>query len=246
MYRQVDGIAMGSPLGPVFANIFMAHCESLIPTEVWSDLYRRYMDDTFSLFPKEQDAVMFLARLNGVHKSLTFTMESKKDGRLPFLDVSVIRQSHGFSTTVYRKPTFTDLYLRWNSYAPKSQKIALVKSLSSRAKRLCSSQYLDDEIIQLTSILQRNGYPVALLQRLIAQVLQGSERKPVSSSHAVIRLPWLGHKSLPFKRMISQLNDKFAPTISVVCCFTTKNMFPTTNKDVLPMTDQSKIVYLRM
>ena len=173
-------------------------------------------------------------------------METEKGGRLPFLDVSVIRQSHGFSTTVYRKPTFTGLYLRWNSCAPKSQKIALVKSLSTRAKRLCSSQYRDDEITQLISILQRNGYPVALLQRLIAQVLQGSERKPVSSNHAVIRLPWLGHKSLPFKRMISQLTDKFAPTVSAVCCFTTKEMFPTTNKDVLSMTDQSKIVYLRM
>ena len=101
MYRQVDGVAMGSPLGPVFANIFMGRCESLIPMDVWPDLYRRYMDDTFSLFPKEQDSVLFLDRLNGVHKSLTFTMESEKDGRLPFLDVSVIRQSHGFSTTVY-------------------------------------------------------------------------------------------------------------------------------------------------
>ena len=147
---------------------------------------------------------------------------------------------------LYRKPTLTGLYLRWNIYTPKSQKIALVKSLSSRAKRLCSSQYLDDEITQLTSILQRNGYPVALLQHFIAQVLQGSERKPVSSSHAVIRLSWLSHKSLPFRRMISQLTYKFATTVSAVCCFTTKKMFPTTNKDVLPRTDQSKIVYLRI
>ena len=145
-----------------------------------------------------------------------------------------------FSTTVYRKPTFTGLYLRWNNYAPKGQKIAQVKSLSSRAKCLCSSQYLEDEITQLTSILQLNGYPVALLQRFIAQVLQRSE----GSNHDVIRLTWLGHKSLPFKRMISQLAEKFAPMISATCCFTTKKMFQTTNKDVLPMIDKSKIVYL--
>ena len=149
-----------------------------------------------------------------------------------------------FSTTVYRKPTFTGLYLRWNNYAPKVQKIAQVKSLSSRAKCLCSSQYLDDEITQLTSILQRNGYPVALLQRFIAQVLQGSDRRPASSNHDVIRLTWLGHKSLPFKGMISQLAEKFAPMISATCFFTTKKMFPTTNKDVLPIIDKSRIVYL--
>ena len=76
------------------------------------------------------------------------------------------------------------------------------------------------------------------------QKLEGSERKPVSSNHAVIRLPWLGHKSLPFKRIISHLTDKFLPTVSAICCLTTKKMFPTTNKDVLPMIDKSEIVYL--
>ena len=127
-----------------------------------------------------------------------------------------------FQALIIGMPKFTGFYLRWNSYAPKSQKIALVRSLSSRAKRLCSSQYLDDEIGQLTSILPRNGYLVALLQRLLAQVLQGSERKPESSNPAVIRLPWLGHQSLPFKRIISQLTDKFVPTVSAICYFTTK------------------------
>ena len=100
MYRQVDGVAMGSPLGPAPANRFMRCCELLVPTEVWPGLYRRYMDSTFSLFPKEQDAVRFGDRLNGVHKSLKFTMESEKEGELPFLDIRVIQLSHGFSTTV--------------------------------------------------------------------------------------------------------------------------------------------------
>jgi len=31
MYKQVDGVAMGSPLGPLLANVFLGYCESLIP-----------------------------------------------------------------------------------------------------------------------------------------------------------------------------------------------------------------------
>ena len=37
---------------------------------------------------------------------------------------------------------------------------------------------------------------------------------------------------LPFKKMISQLTNKFVPTVSAICCFARKEMFPTTNKDV--------------
>ena len=54
VYQQIDGVAMGSSLGPILANIYMAHLEEefffknslpFSPT-----FYRRYVDDTFCLF----------------------------------------------------------------------------------------------------------------------------------------------------------------------------------------------------
>ena len=54
MYRQLDGVAMGSPLGPSFANIFLSHHEKQwlqnCPSDFKPTLYRRYIDDTFLLF----------------------------------------------------------------------------------------------------------------------------------------------------------------------------------------------------
>ena len=51
-------------------------------------------------------------------------MESEEDNKLPFLDVLVIREETEFSSTIYRKPTFTGLYNRRDSYSAYDQKIA--------------------------------------------------------------------------------------------------------------------------
>ena len=53
-YKQIDGVAMGSPLGPTFANIFLSYYEQIwlknCPYEFKPVIYKRYVDDTFLLF----------------------------------------------------------------------------------------------------------------------------------------------------------------------------------------------------
>ena len=50
IYTQCDGVAMGSPLGPLFANIFMISLEENILPKLESYLcnWRRYIDDIFA------------------------------------------------------------------------------------------------------------------------------------------------------------------------------------------------------
>ena len=50
IYIQRDGVAMGSPLGPVLAGIFMVNLEmSLVPQlNVYINFWRRYVDDTIT------------------------------------------------------------------------------------------------------------------------------------------------------------------------------------------------------
>ena len=75
IYRQNDGVAMGSPLGPVLANIFVGFCETLIPDHLWPRFYKRYVDDTFSLFTNEEESMAFFQAPDCVHCDLQFTME---------------------------------------------------------------------------------------------------------------------------------------------------------------------------
>ena len=81
-YDQVDGVAMGSPLGPVLTNLFMGVMEN-----VWlSDyngppvlFYKRYVDDIFCVFENAEHAVQSKTLI------LSSQLNMKKMGNCRFL-----------------------------------------------------------------------------------------------------------------------------------------------------------------
>ena len=155
---------MGSPLGPVLANIFMCHLESSALNMYQGNqplLYRRYMDDTFLIFNSPLDVTSFYDWMNSQHEHIKFTMEQEQDGRISFLDVLVTREPNGhLVTSVYRKPSFSGLYLRWDSFVPKQYKRGLVTCLLNHAWRLCSTyQLFHEEVTFNKHLLVANGYP---------------------------------------------------------------------------------------
>ena len=78
MFRQVDGVAMGSPLGPTLANIFMGHLESLYFQNGHRPIaYYRYVDDCFVLFNNKTECDSMFAAFNLLHPSINFTLEAK-------------------------------------------------------------------------------------------------------------------------------------------------------------------------
>ena len=58
-YDKTDGVAMGSPLAPILANIFMGSHERNWITD-YNDtktfFYRRYVEDIFCVFTNETEA----------------------------------------------------------------------------------------------------------------------------------------------------------------------------------------------
>ena len=147
MHRQIDGVAMGSPLGPAFANIFVGYQEvKLFGNTNKPSAYFHYVDDTFAAFNNEDNCNNFFTHLNSLHSSLRFTQEKESNSSLPFLDVLVERQNSDFVTSVYRKPTFTGQYLRWNSFSPTERKTNLISTLVHRAFMICSKSKLEPEL----------------------------------------------------------------------------------------------------
>ncbi|XP_050505419.1 uncharacterized protein LOC126883792 [Diabrotica virgifera virgifera] len=143
VYRQIDDVVMGSPLGPVFANTFLCHHEKTwladCPIDFKPLLYRRYVDDIFLIFKHTDHIQHFLDYLNQKHHNIKFTVEIEVNGNLPFLGINIFRSPSGFSTSIYRKPIFTGLYINADSFIPNKHKTSLINILVHRAFTICST-----------------------------------------------------------------------------------------------------------
>jgi hypothetical protein len=68
---------MGSPLGPLFANIFLSlHEKSWLadcPSAFKPIFYPRYVDDFFLIFTSRDHVTPFLSYLNSKHPNIQFT-----------------------------------------------------------------------------------------------------------------------------------------------------------------------------
>ena len=119
-YDQIDGVQMGSPLGPKLANLFMGfHEKEWLAAYTGPKVlyYRRYVDDILCLFEEEEHASPFLSYLNSQHQNIKFTVEKEVNGKLPFLDVLLIKSDFSqIHTTTYHKSTYTGLLTNFTSF----------------------------------------------------------------------------------------------------------------------------------
>ena len=255
IYSQIDGVGMGNPLGPTFANLFLSHHElnwlQNCPNHFKPKFYRRYVDDTFILFSDASHVPLFLEYLNSQHPNIKFTHDLEKDGKLNFLDVTINRIDDQFSTSVYRKPTFTGLGLRFDSFTPRSFKINLISCLIHRAYKISSSYRLFHlDLSYLRKHFSGNLYPQYLFDLSVRKYLdkmfnpqlpvQSVQKLPVS-----ITLPYLGPLSIRLSKDLNNIIKKFYPQIQFRCLFNNKrtisSFFPF--KDQIPLMVSSNIIY---
>ena len=169
-FEQVEGAAMGSPLSPIVANIYMEHFEAraLETAPHPPSLWKRYVDDTFVILEtayKEE----FFQHLNGIEEKIQFTAENTRaDGSLPFLDTLVTVEEDGsLSTSIYRKPTHTNQYFQWDSHHSIANKYSVINSLLHRANNICSNQeQKKEELSHIEEALTSCKYPSWAIQRV--------------------------------------------------------------------------------
>ncbi|XP_064632716.1 uncharacterized protein LOC135491023 [Lineus longissimus] len=93
LYQQKFRTAMGNPVSPIVANLYMEHLEQTAiasaPTQFKPRFWKRYVDDVLSVIPIGT-AQALNDHLNTIDETgnIKFTNEAMKDNSIPFLDTT--------------------------------------------------------------------------------------------------------------------------------------------------------------
>ena len=167
LYRQIDGLAMGSQPAPPLSKF---------EPDIKDDpkIFEGYMDDILKTIKAEMIETKLHA-INGLHPNLKFTIEVEQEGRLPFLDICILHVDSHLHSTWYTKPTDTGLVMNFHALAPKHYKRSVVESLVYRVYRACSHwKYFDASLGKAKDMLERNQYPPQFYDPIIKATIKHS------------------------------------------------------------------------
>ncbi|CAH1271346.1 Hypp4630 [Branchiostoma lanceolatum] len=176
IYQQKFGTAMGSPVSPVLANLFMECLEqqamATVPVTCRPKLWKRYVDDVMEVVKRgaQQELTDHLNNTDPTG-NIQFTYEEEEKGTLPFLDTLLVRKGDGsVKLLVYRKSTHTDQYLNFQSHHPLHQKLGVIRTLMDRCNAVVTEdQDKELETQHIKRALMRCGYPEWTFQKVEQQ-----------------------------------------------------------------------------
>ncbi|CAI2731721.1 unnamed protein product [Schistosoma spindalis] len=160
---------MGSPLGPLLADVFMVNVENQADDIIENiSLYKRYVDDILVVC-ESKEMYRLLNKFNTLQNHIN----------LPFLDILLSRREDGsIKRSIFRKSTWTGQYLSYYSYCSVQYKRGLIRCLFNRLDRICTNYAIDDDVKLLNKTLIENGYPLKFINRW---KIHGTVRPTVAS-----------------------------------------------------------------
>jgi hypothetical protein len=219
------------------------------PSNYKPELYRRYIDDTFLLFRDPSHVPLFLDYLNSKHPSIKFTAEVEINKCLAFLDTKITKIDNKFTSSVFRKTTFSGLGISFFSSCSYRFKTNVIKTLLNRAFNICSSfKNLHEEFSFLRNFFFENGFPTNLINTHIKKFLAKKYSDQNDAVNEARRLycvfPYLGYMSDKLSRSLELLFRRYFPDIKL--CIISVNSRKIGSffryKDVLPKRMRASVV----
>ena len=167
---------------------------------------------------------------------------------MPFLDMLVTPQDDGtLTTSVYRKPIHTDLYLQWDSHHNLACKYIAINTLTHRAKAVCSnSKLLEEELKHPHEVLYQCKYPKWAINKVLINKSIEEQETEETRAETAARHRKKCHIVVPYTKGLCESYKTICSKYGVQVYFkggnTLKNllMFP---KDKESITKHSNIIY---
>ena len=137
----------------------------------------------------------FQSYLNSCHVNISFTIENEKDNRMSFLDVNIIHEQGKFTTSVYHKAIFSEMFTHFDSFLPSIYKIGMIHTLLYRCFRICSDwTKFHLELVKLMDVCKSNGYPENYFKAFLDNKHRIQENVvTVPKKPLFLALPYLNH-----------------------------------------------------
>ena len=161
---------MGSSLSPVLANTIMNGLEDVIIKPLTADgtinFYSRFVGDT-SLVMKPENVSQVHKALNNFGNNLRFTVDMFQNEAPHFLDLELSPDG----ITIFQKETNTGLYVNFTNFVPWTCRTSWIRSLVTRASRICSTNKLLFEINNIKRFASWNDFPKSVANSIINKTL---------------------------------------------------------------------------
>ena len=169
---------MGTKTAPSYANIVVAIFELLYvyTYKLQPLVWERFIDDIFGIWTHGIDEfTKFVEFLNTCVDGLKFTVEHSFE-KISFLDTQVfIQPDRSLSTSLYRKPTDTYNYIRFNSAHPASCKMGIPYGQFLRIRRICTKLAdFDHHSNEMAKAFKMRGYPSKLVDQALIKAREQS------------------------------------------------------------------------
>ena len=182
-FQQIQGTAMGATFSPTIANIFMSiFLKRFLQTQTnRPTLLRRYIDDIFLIWPKQNNFRQFIGALNSFHPSLQFTY-NQSENSIDFLDITIYKGDNHNNRSIldiktFQKPQNLYQYLHYTSHHPKSTHKGIIIGECKRYIRTNTSiENYQSQLKLFEQRLLKRGYPTSFINKHL-YTLQYSKRQ---------------------------------------------------------------------
>lgn len=244
--QKIHGLKDSGPIGlslmVVLAESFLQMIENKslsiarsLPIPVTPKTHKRYVDDTHDRFDTIDQSESFLEILNNQEPRIKFTAEYENDEKqLNYLDTTIINSKEGnYKFKLYRKDAITNIQVKPNSCHDEKVKIGIFKGYISRARSICSEEYLNEEIEFIVNIFVENGYDRKLLQNIV------NNKNKSKPNNDQVRKPYVSLPWIPgINKKLRKSFENAGYTVSFKSPSNLKQILTIRNKPKLPPNSQ--------